>query len=186
MNITKNLNKLLLIGTFLIGGSMNGSCSQTQNSLLTSNSAAQFGKDYTSGKVEDANLILKFTKEILEKGTISAQELMKNLDIFYYYSPSIPEVQIACNQTMVDLANEIGKGLKGTSAYKIVYILYQSLFDTSHRFNPNKETIESLIGRFNALVNGDRKLAYPLRKEFAKVLSEDPDFSIYGFSSEWE
>jgi len=183
----KNLNKmLLLIGTFLIGGIMEGNCSLTQNSLLTSSSAAQFGKDYTSGKVENANLILKSTEEILEKGTISAQELMKNLDIFYYYSPSIPEVQIACNQAMVNLANKIGQNLGGTSAYKIVHILYQSLFDTSHKFNPNKETIENLIGRFNALVNGDRKLAYPLRKEFAKVLSEDKDFSLYGFNSEWE
>lgn len=176
----------LALGVTLIGGIMEGNCSMPQNSLLTSSSAAQFGKDYTSGKVEDASLILKFTEEILKKGTISAQELMKNLDIFYYYSPSIPDVQIACNQAMVGLANEIGKSLGGTSAYKIVYILYQSLFDEEQKFVPNKEIIENLIGRFNALVNGDKKLAASLRKDFAKVLSEDPDFSIYGFNPEWE
>lgn len=177
----------LALGMALIGGVMSGNCSASMgsNPLLTAESAEQLGKDYAAGTVEDASMITKYFQGVLKR--LRTEELMRNLDILYYYSPSIPEVQIACNQVMVTLANHLEKS-EGTSAYKILYLLYQSQFDERSELKPNarREVIESMIERFNALVNGDRELSKTMRQSFANALKKDPSFSLYGFSPEWE
>ena len=94
--------------------------------MLTAESAEQLGKGYAAGTIEEPSIITKSFHDI--SGHLSNKELMRNLDILYYYSPFIPEIQIACNQAMVTLANQSVKSA-GTSAYKILYLLYQSQFD---------------------------------------------------------
>ena len=88
---------------------------------------------------------------------------------------------------MVTLANQSVKSA-GTSAFKILYLLYKSQFDekTSLRPDTRREVIESMIGRFNALVNNNRVLAKELRKSFSDAIKKDSSFSLYCFSQELE
>ena len=154
------------------------------NPLLEPDSAVQFGKDFSKGKLTDTSLILNAFQEASKK--LDSIKLMVNLALLYIYAPSLPDIMIACNQIMVDLANKSEPGLGGTSAYKIVYMLYQSLYDKQHKLRADvrHEIIEDIMNRLDSLIGNDRDLAQDLRRSFAKDV-KDLGFTVFGFSEEW-
>lgn len=182
MIFTKDLNKLLLLGAVFIGENMIGNCIGSENPLLSPESAIQLGKAFTSGEVEDTTIISTAVDNIIKNSSLSPAELMKNLDLLYYYSPQIPEIQTSCNSAMIEVANKVD--MPGKSSYKIIALLFESQVNaetsTLNR-NAQQEVIEDMIGKFNALVNGDKELAQPLREKFSQALSKDPVYSIYSF-----
>ena len=155
------------------------------NPLLSPDSSSKFGEYFTKGKLEDVSLILKAAKEAEEK--LTSTELMQNLALFYYYAPSLPDIIIVCNQLMVDLANKCEPALGGSSAYKIIYMLYQSQLDEKQkiRSDAREEIIRDIMNRFDALVGNDRKMAQDLRKKFS-IEIKGKGFSACEFPEEWD
>ena len=182
MSFTKNLNKLLLVGAVLVGNSMNGNCIESENPLLNPESAIQLGKKFTSGAVEDTSIISNAVDKIIKKNNLPFSELMRNLDLLYYYSPQNPEIEAACNLAMIKVANKVP--MDGKVSYKIIALLFESQINaetSTLNENAKQEVIEDMIGRFNALVNGDKNLAQPLREKFSQALSKDKVYSLYSF-----
>ena len=155
------------------------------NPLLSPDSSSKFGEYFTKGKLEDVSLILKAAKEAEEK--LTSTELMQNLALLYYYAPSLPDIIIVCNQLMVDLANKCEPALGGSSAYKIIYMLYQSQLDEKQkiRSDAREEIIRDIMNRFDVLVGNDRKMAQDLRKKFS-IEIKGKGFSACEFPEEWD
>ena len=155
------------------------------NPLLSPDSSSKFGEYLAKGKLEDVSLILEAAKEAEEK--LTSTELMQNLALLYYYAPSLPDIIIVCNQLMVDLANKCEPALGGSSAYKIIYMLYQSQLDEKQkiRFDAREEIIRDIMNRFDVLVGNDRKMAQDLRKKFS-IEIKGKGFSACEFPEEWD
>ena len=155
------------------------------NPLLSPDSSSKFGEYFTKGKLEDVSLILKAAKEAEEK--LTSTELMQNLALLYYYAPSLPDIIIVCNQLMVDLANKCEPALGGSSAYKIIYMLYQSQLDEKQkiRSDAREEIIRDIMNRFDVLVGNDRKIAQDLRTKFS-IEIKGKGFSACEFPEEWD
>ena len=155
------------------------------NPLLDPDSSIQFGKDFSKGKLTYASLILNNAREATKE--LDSKKLMVNLALLYYYSPSLPDIMIACNQAMVELANKREPDIGGTSAYKIVYILYHSQLDEQQqklRSDAKDEIIEDIMNRLDALVGDDRELAKDIRRSYATIIN-DSGYTPYKFSEEW-
>lgn len=176
------ITKRVLLGVLFSVGIAEAS---VENSLLSSDTAIQFGRDYTTGKLTDATLI--FTAAKIAEKELAPTKLMVNLALLYRYAPSLPDIMIACNQVMVELANKNEASLGGSSAYKIVYMLYQSQFDEQSklRSDAQEEIIEDIMNRLSVLVGNDRALAKDLRRNFAVTVNSS-GFGAYKFSEEWE
>lgn len=156
------------------------------NPLFDPDSSIQFGKDFSKGKLTDASLILNNAREATKE--LDSSKLMINLALLYLYSPSLPDIMIACNQAMVELANKSEPDIGGTSAYKIVYILYHSQLDEQQqklRSDAKDEIIQDIMNRLDALVGDDRELAKDIRRSYATIIN-DFGYSVFKFPEEWD
>ena len=156
------------------------------NPLFEPDSSIQFGKDFSKGKLTDASLILNNAREATKE--IDSKKLMVNLALLYIYAPSLPDIMIACNQAMVELANKSVPDIGGTSAYKIVYILYHSQLDEQQqklRSDAKDEIIQDIMNRLDALVGDDRDLAKDIRRSYANIIKLF-GYSAFKFPEDWD
>jgi hypothetical protein len=168
-----------------------GGCLGMNNPLLGDDSAAiKFGQEISNGTIEENAIFTPFQNLNIAELQSLQQKIfvMKNLALASYYVPvERTDFQGICSPKMVELANTIE--VDATVNLKIILLLFYSQVELKGEYDPKnavsfkkearKEIIESMIGRFAALVNGDAQKAVEMKNKFYELMKSDSRFACY-------
>ncbi len=165
------------------------------NPFLETNAdkVVDFAKKIKNGEIEKQEMLNPFeeldvslSSSSSSSSVLNEELIVRNLELAAYYVPNrMTDFQSKYSSAIIKIANKAVSGGEGVN-YKILDLLFRSQFQENKstgnfqlKSDVRTEIIETMIERFEALVNGDKRAAKSMEDKFYGILSKDSRFAIY-------